>query len=131
MAVNPFYQRLTSSPPLGRTRIAVHYATALLGEWGRGEITGTQAQNALAAIAGQALDSTEAQQAQDLVATVTTGSTTANQAARALDILRITDCLMLLEAGAAGFTTQPGDLTGTAADGAAGGKLGVPRRDSP
>jgi hypothetical protein len=81
-----------------RPRIPVHEFQAITAEWARGQITGAQAQTAIAAASnGTNLDAAEQAEAQALVNTVPTGATAAQQSARALRLLEI-DQIMLLVA---------------------------------
>lgn len=78
-------------------KVPIHQFQALAAEWARGNLTGVQANAAIASLTGAALDAEASTEAQNLVNTVPTGNTTANQAARALRLLEIDQVLLLLD----------------------------------
>jgi hypothetical protein len=65
-------------------KIPLHAFTSLMGEFGRGRITGQQAQDAITQLTGIALDATGVTEAQTLLGTIT-GTATA-KLARAKEI---------------------------------------------
>ena len=100
-----------------RPKIPVHQFQAISAEWARGQITGAQANTAIAAIsANVGLDATEQTEAQDLVTTVPTGAGT--EAARALRIQEIDQVLLLADMRIAPYDTAAAVRT----------RFGVPTR---
>lgn len=91
------YERLMG---VEENKIPVHQFQATLAEFGRGRLTGAQAQAVIAAISGAPLTPAEVTEAQALIATVT-GSNTA-KLARAAEIDHV---LMLAERKAPGYST--------------------------
>jgi hypothetical protein len=159
MAVtNPLYKRIAGDHPTRdqngqqtRPKIPIEAFLALLRARVVGDIATDQAlSDRIGEASGYQLpggeyvpvgfDATELAQAQDLIGTVTgiatPGGTTALQVAtraegkadRAMKLIQIRETLMCLEfPGLTGFAAD--DMAGTT--GAAGGKLGVIRRDGP
>lgn len=95
------YERLLGTDPL--PRLSIHAFQAIAAEWGRGSITGAQAQTAITATCGVALTAAEVTEAQTLVNTIPTGSTTANKADRAVRLQEIDQVLLM--AGLPPYTT--------------------------
>lgn len=81
-------------------KIPLHQFISTLAEFGRGKLTGAQAQAIIEAISGSPLDAGEAAEAQALLATIT-GTATA-KLARAKEI---DDVLLLAETLAPGYDT--------------------------
>lgn len=83
-------------------KIPVHAFQALLAEFGRGQITGAQAQSAIFTLTGESLDQDGVTEAQALLATVTAQSGTVNRLAR---VKLIDDVLLLAESRVTGYST--------------------------
>jgi hypothetical protein len=96
------YERLIGVD--GSVKLPLHAFQAVLAEYGRGRITGAQAQDVISAISGAPLSAGEITEAQSLLATVT-GSATAKLAR----IAEIDHVLLLAEHGAPGYST-PGEI---------------------
>lgn len=89
-----------------RPKIPVHGFQAVLAEWARGNLTGAQAQAAIASLSGGVnLDAGETAEAQTLVNSVPTGSTAAAQAARALRIIEMDQVWLLADAAVPPYNT--------------------------
>lgn len=93
------YERLIGDGE-GVAKIPVHGFVSTLAEFGRGVLTGAQAQTVIVSLSGAPLDAGEVTEAQTLLATVT-GSTTAKLARVKL----IDDVLLLAEARVPGYDT--------------------------
>jgi len=76
-------------------RIPEHEFQSIASEWATGNITGAQAQAAITALTGVALDAAGITEAQALVNTVPTGSTATNKADRALRMFEIDHVLLI------------------------------------
>jgi len=92
------YERLIGGGEVAK--MPVHQFVATLGEFGRGTITGAQAQAILVSVSGTPLSAEDITEAQALLATVT-GTATAKLARASL----IDHVLLLAEAGAPGYDT--------------------------
>jgi hypothetical protein len=92
------YERLIGVE--GSVKLPLHAFQAVLAEYGRGRITGAQAQDVISAISGAPLSAGEIAEAQSLLATVT--GTTMAKLAR---ITEIDHVLILGEHGAPGYAT--------------------------
>jgi hypothetical protein len=87
---------------LEEPRIPIHQFQAIAAEWARGNMTGAQAQDAIATCSQRfpgdplaPLDSAAVAEAQALVNTVPTGSTTENKADRAIRWFVIDQVLLI------------------------------------
>ena len=90
----PLIERLMG---LEEPKIPVHAFQALCAEWARGNITGAQAQAAIVAATGVALDAAAQAEAQALVNTVPGGSTADEKADRALRMQVIDQVLLVAD----------------------------------
>lgn len=91
------YERLLGHDDAGdpvQGKIPVHQFQAVLAEFGRGVVTGAQAQDAIAQMSGAPLTAGEIVEAQTLLATIT--GTATNKLAR---VKLIDDVLLLAERG--------------------------------
>ena len=93
----------TSNP-----KIPIHGFQALAGLWAKGTITAAQARAGIAAISGAALTTAEETEVLTLVNSVPTGSTAANQAARALRLVHIDQCLLMADQRIPPLDTEAG-----------------------
>lgn len=94
-------------------RIPVHAFQAVAAEWARGNITGAQANAAIAKASERfpgdpdaPLDAGEVTEAQTLVNTVPTGSTADAKASRALRLLEIDQIMLMVSAQLAPYDTE-------------------------
>ena len=158
---NPFYRRIAQNHPERDARgnrlhsdLNVEATLALLRAKAVGEMTEAEMNEKFGQISGYQdadgvyvpvpLDATELQQANDLIATVlaisTPSGTTAlltaqraeGKADRAMLLVKVRETLMMLQTTGGvlpGWTVD--DMAGAVVNGAAGGKLNVPRRDGP
>jgi len=97
------YDRLLGHDDAGvrvEGKIPVHAFQATLAEFGRGSLTGLQAEAVVASVSGLALTTGEKGEAQTLLATVT--GTAVQKLARAKEI---DDVLLLAELNATGYET--------------------------
>jgi hypothetical protein len=84
--------------PPDRPKLPVHAFQATAAEWARSQMSGAQAQTAIAAVSqGTNLNVAEQAEAQALVNSVPVGSTTAIQAARALRLIEIEQVLLMVD----------------------------------
>jgi hypothetical protein len=81
-------------------KIPVHAFSAIIAEFGRGRLTGAQAQTAISDVSGSPLAASEITEAQTLLATIS-GTTTAKLAR----VKEIDDVLMLGEFGISAYDT--------------------------
>src|SRR5262245_50888951 len=102
------YDRLLGRDDAGNpvpNKIPIHAFQATIAQWGRGSITGVQAQAIVTAVSGAPLDAGEQTEAQTLVNTVPTGTTTANKADRALRLREVDEILLLADTLAPAYDT--------------------------
>ena len=83
-------------------KIPVHQFRATLAEFGRGRLTGAQAQAIISAVSGTPLTPSEVTEAQTLLATITSQTNATTKLAR---VTEIDDVLMLAEVRAPGYDT--------------------------
>jgi hypothetical protein len=92
------YERLIGLD--GSTKLPLHAFQAVMAEFGRGRLTGAQAQNVINAISGEPLSPDEIAETQTLIATVT--GTAMAKLARVVEIDHV---LLLAEHRAPGYAT--------------------------
>ena len=101
------YLRLLGTDP-ANPKIPIHAFQAIVGLWAKGNMTLAQARAGITLVSGAALTPAEEAEVQTLVNTVPTGGTTANQAARALRLVQIDQCLLCADALVPPLDTEAG-----------------------